>query len=690
MKTASVLDKPVQYIKMVGPRRASAMAKLNIFTLRDLFFHLPRDYEDRTYFRPAYLCEHNCISVIKGTVVGFQDLKPRKNLTITKADIHDGTSLFRAVWFNRHYIKKQLPPGTRVILSGKMDKSYGIPQLQVNDFEILSDENDLVHSGRIVPVYPLTERISQRTIRQIIFNALKEYLDEIEETLPGYIIEKHNFMDLKQTLKQIHFPDSIEKINNARRRLQFEELFLLQMVLAIRSKKNNHCPKVYRYIPSHKGVVHCFLDILPFKLTSAQKRVWQEIEKDIESQYPMNRLLQGDVGSGKTIISALALLKAVESGFQGALMAPTEILAEQHYYNLKEYFEKLGIKVALISGNLTGKEREKVLHDIASGSAQVIIGTHAIIQETVRFSALSLVVVDEQHRFGVLQRASLQKKGKRPDVLVMTATPIPRTLAMTLYGDLDVSIIDELPPGRQPVQTYAVKNSAIEKVYTLMKRELAAGRQAYVVCPLIEESDKIDISPAVEIHALLQKVFTGYNVGLLHGRMKREEKDKVMEFFRNGSINVLVTTSVIEVGVDVSNATIIVILDAQRFGLAQLHQLRGRVGRGLDKSYCILVSEASTVEARERLRAMTLTSDGFKLAEMDLQIRGPGEFFGTRQSGMLKLRIASLTDIKTMKLAREEAFCIIEKDPNLNLPDNSMLKAEISRSINSEESYLIL
>ncbi|MCF8010650.1 MAG: ATP-dependent DNA helicase RecG [Clostridiales bacterium] len=689
MNNNEIFDKPVQYIKMVGPRRALTMENLNITTFGELIYHFPRDYQDRSFFQPVHKYKQNDIATVKGTVTGIQELKPRKNLTIIKAAVHDGEAVFYAVWFNQPYIKKQVHKGVQIIVTGKMDKNFGAMQVQVNDFEIISSGQELINSGRVVPIYPLTEKLGQRSLRQIMYYALEEWRHKISEFLSAAILNKYNLPGLQEALSQIHFPSDMQSANNARRRFIFEELFILQLVLALRRQKNNLQKKQHQY-DSNGNLVNEFLSKLSFQLTNAQKRVWQEISADMLYLYPMNRLVQGDVGSGKTILSTLALLKAAESGYQGALMAPTEVLAEQHYLNLLEETEGLNVKTALVSGSMTAKEKMPVLEKIKSGEIQVVVGTHALIQEAVEFANLSLVVIDEQHRFGVRQRASLQYKGFIPDVLVMTATPIPRTLAMTLYGDLDISIIDEMPPGRQPVQTHAVKPSSMDKVYMLLKNEIKAGRQAYVVCTLVEESDKIDVQPAVETAGYLQeKIFINYKVGLLHGRMKQDEKEETMKRFRQKKIDILVSTSVIEVGVDVPNATVMVILDAHRFGLAQLHQLRGRVGRGDKLSYCVLVCEPTSEEAKERLYAMTVISDGFKLAEKDMQIRGPGEFLGTRQSGMPELKIADpVSHVKIMDAARKEAYQLIRDDPALKVSENKLLKAEIHRRINRKGTYI--
>ncbi len=679
---------PVQYLKMVGPRRFALLNRLGIKTVKDLLYHFPREYQDRTVRKPSYACTHGEQVTLQGRVVGVSELNPRPGLCITRVKVQEQTGYFFAVWFNQPYIKKMLPVGSRVQVTGKLERRYGENQLLVADYEML-DGNNGVEQGGIVPIYPLTEQLTQRLMRSLMRIALDEWTSRINDFLPPAVRQKFSLPELPSALRQIHFPNTEREAIRARKRFIFEELFLLQLALALRRRRITRRVKPHRY-HDHMNLVDRFLDSLPFALTASQQQAWEEIRADMDTPWPMNRLLQGDVGAGKTVVSTLALLRAVGSGLQGALMVPTEILAEQHHLTLSRDLAPLGIKVGLLSGGLKKKERVQLLSGLASGEIPLVVGTHALIQEDVQFKSLALVVIDEQHRFGVRQRAILQYKGHCPDVLVMTATPIPRTLALTLYGDLEVSTISELPPGRRPVRTYALPFSRLPDVYRLLQREVEKGHQAYVVCPLIEESEKIDVQAAVELMEELSRgPLSRCRLGLLHGRMKPAEKEQVMEAFRTGEIQVLVTTTVVEVGVDVPNATVMVILDADRFGLAQLHQLRGRVGRGEAQSYCILVSDSSTPEARFRLEAMTATSDGFVLAEKDLQLRGPGEFTGTRQSGLPEFKIADLIrDWRALQLARQEAVALIEKDPELNAPEHRSLARELSIRFGGKAGYL--
>lgn len=681
--------KPVQFLKMIGPRRAASMQKLGIFTVKDLLYHFPRRYEDRSKLLPAGACSHGEVATIRGRVLAAQDVKPRRGLTITKLAVNDGTGIFYAVWFNQPFIKKMLPVGSEIFVTGKIDKNYGPVQVMVDDYEIAAEGGDPLGAGRLVPIYPLAGQLNQRLIRTVIKTVLDEASPKAAEFLPASLLEKYKLPVFADALVNIHFPDCRDKLEAARRRFIFEELFLLQLGLAIRRSAVTSRRKEYRCRPDGR-LTGAFIDNLPYRLTGDQSSVWEEISADMESPFPMQRLLQGDVGSGKTVVAILALLKAVENGLQGALMAPTEILAEQHYLVIKEALASVGVEAGLLTGSTPKKEKQLLRQRIAEGDLKLLVGTHALIQQDIVFKKLGLVVVDEQHRFGVRQRAALQYKGGCPDTLVMTATPIPRTLALTLYGDLDLSVISEMPPGRIPVKTYAVLPSALHKVYKMAVSELRRGRQVYIVCPLVEESEKMDLQAATEIaEELAAGEFRNYRVRLLHGRMKAAEKEEIMTAFRQGEIDVLVATTVIEVGVDVPNATVMVVLDADRFGLAQLHQLRGRVGRGSHQSYCLLVANPRTEEAKARLKAMTLTADGFALAEEDLRLRGPGEFQGTRQSGLLELKIADIVrDGHIFQIARQEAQILVGSDPNLTRLENSRLLAEIKARYSGAGGYI--
>ncbi|MCK8818148.1 ATP-dependent DNA helicase RecG [Natroniella sulfidigena] len=664
----------IQYIKGVGEYWAKRLKKLGIESIKDLLYYFPRDYNDWSNCQQISRLSSGMKVTVQGRVVDINQIQPRKGLTIIKIGISDGTGVLYGVWFNQKYIKKGFTKGDYYLFSGEVKYSYG--QFEINNphYEEL-DSTEPLHTGKIVPVYPATKGVSQKRLRTVINNCLDKYLTDVPEFLPEEILNKYDLLAIKEALQLIHFPDSKEKLKQARKRLAYEELFVLQLGLALRKKEAKTDKLGIQHLADNE-LIEKFFDLLPFELTSAQQRAWTEIEADMEAKEQMNRLLQGDVGAGKTVIATLALLKTVQSGFQGGLMAPTEILAEQHYLGLKEELNPLGIKLGLLVGSLTNKEKEKLLARIKEGEIDIIIGTHALIQEGVNFSQLGLAIIDEQHRFGVKQRALLQEKGTNPDILVMTATPIPRTLALTVYGDLDLSVIDELPPGRKPVITEWRTAKARQRIYSFIRQEIEQGRQAYIVCPLVEESEKLDIRSATELAEYLEEeVFPDLEIGLLHGQIKSKAKEEIMEEFRLGEVDILVATTVIEVGVNVPNASIMVIEDAQRFGLAQLHQLRGRVGRGQYQSYCILIANPSTDEGQERMKIMTKSNDGFVIAEEDLQLRGPGEFFGTRQHGMPDLKVADiLRDHKLLELAREDAFALVEQDQNLVQKKHQLLK----------------
>lgn len=684
------LARSVQYLKGVGPARAKAFQKMKIYTIGDLLEHLPRRYADYSNFKPIARTTQGEIETISGVVTGVFEQRPRKGLVITRVAISDGHGTAFAIWFNQPYMEKVLPVGTRVIFSGRVDRRFGQIQIDKPEFEVVEEGSDPIHVGRIVPVHPGTGDLNPRAIRSVVKLAVDQFAHLVPEILPESIRHRRNLIPAAQARAGIHFPADEAGLERARRRLVFEELFILQLGLALLKR---------RFQTDLRGIPHGpdgdlskrFESSLPFRMTGAQRRALAQIKADMESDRPMNRLVQGDVGSGKTVVAMAALVKAVENGYQGALMAPTEILAEQHYLNLRRMLEPLGISVVLVIGSQTRKEREQTLALVASGQARVVVGTHALIQDEVQFQRLSLAITDEQHRFGVRQRARLQGKGESPHVLVMTATPIPRTLALTLYGDLDFSVMDELPPGRKPILTYWVEEGRRRRAYEFVRKQIEEGRQAYVVCPLVEESEKLEAEAATQWAEKLRKEFPGLAIGLLHGRMKTEEKDQVMAGFRSGKTQLLVATTVIEVGVDVPNATIMVIEGAERFGLAQLHQLRGRVGRGAHQSYCILVSSPRTDEGRERMQIMQRTSDGFVIAEEDLRLRGPGEFFGTRQHGLPDLKVANpLRDMAILEEAREEALALVERDPGLKDPEHLGLRSALSKKFGAGSGLILV
>jgi ATP-dependent DNA helicase RecG len=590
--------------------------------------------------------------------------------------IRDASGFLSCAWFNQPYLARVFKRGQYLIVHGKVQPyGRGPLQMQVKDYELVEDgEDETLHTGRLVPVYPATEGLTQRPLRRLMKRLVDGWADKIEDPLPAAVREKLGLLPLGKAIRGAHFPDTDASQSLARGRLVFDDFFLLEIGLAIRRHREGRRRGLAM---NPKGdLARRLLARLPYTLTAAQERVRREIKMDMAEPYPMNRLLQGDVGSGKTVVAALAMVTAIEAGYQAALMAPTEILAEQHMMTLQALLEPLGARVILLTSAVKGKARQAAVEAVESGAAACAVGTHALVQGGVAFKRLGLAVIDEQHRFGVGHRAALRGKAESPDVLVMTATPIPRTLALTLYGDLDVSVLDELPAGRKPVRTEAREEKARQKIYAFLRDEMTAGRQVYVVCPLVEESEVSDLRAATEMAERLQgQVFPERRVGLIHGRLGFPEKERVMREFKEGALHVLVSTTVIEVGIDVPNASVMLVEHAERFGLSQLHQLRGRVGRGPFKSFCILMSAGAGEDGRRRIEAMTETNDGFKIAEVDLELRGPGEFFGTRQSGLPEFRVADLLrDGAVLETARREAFAVVQADPSLRAPAHRRLR----------------
>ncbi len=645
------LSSSITLLSGVGEKRAATLAKLGIFTLADLLSHYPRAYENRETCKKIIELSHEETVSVRGVVSSSVKTNIiRKNLRISTVKISDGTGFLELVWFNNRFVENRLKKGETYVFFGKVQLT---PKKQMHTpiFERPEERKQL---GKIMPIYPLTEGVTESMLADYVSQALTLCCGHIKETLPASLRNTFQLCEINYALENIHFPSDANVYHIARRRLAFEELFLFQTALFSLKKRQNTC-----HAPRLSADIKPFLEGLPFKPTGAQSRVMTEIAKDISGTSVMNRLVCGDVGSGKTVVAAAAVFMAVKSGFQAAFMAPTEILAAQHYNTLKKLFAPHNITVELLSGSLPAKQKRETLSRIKNGTTHLVVGTHALLSDDVAFKNLGLAVTDEQHRFGVKQRQLLTAKGENPHILVMSATPIPRTLALIIYGDLDVSVIDELPPGRQKIDTFAVGESYRNRIYDFLKKEISQGRQAYIVCPLVEESEVTELqSVTAYIKKLEQHGFSASNVGILHGKLKGAEKDAVMSAFKEGKLSLLVATTVIEVGVDVPNATIMLIENAERFGLSQLHQLRGRVGRGSHKSYCILLSQSSQEAAMARLSVMKKESDGFKIAEEDLKQRGPGEFFGTRQHGMPEFRIASLyTDMalleQTTKAARD-------------------------------------
>jgi len=664
----------------VGPQRAKALAKLGLATIEDaLLQHLPLRHEDRSRIVPLGRVSVGEARTCAGTIAGISPPprgRPRMPLVVM---IRDVSGFLNCAWFNQPYLARVFKRGQRLIVHGKV-QPYGRGPLQmlVKDYEVVEDGPDeMLHTGRVVPVYPLTEGLTQRPFRRLMKRLVDGWADQVDDPLPDRVRVGRALLPLPQAIRGAHFPETQEEQAAAHRRLVFDDFFLLEVGLAIRRHREGRRRGLAMNPPG--ALVRRLRASLPYTLTAAQERVWGEIRTDMAEPYPMSRLLQGDVGSGKTVVAALAILTAIESGYQAALMAPTEILAEQHMITLSQLLEPLGVRVVLLTGAVKGKARQAAAAAAETGEAGCVIGTHALVQGGVGFERLGLAVIDEQHRFGVAHRAAIRGKGESPDVLVMTATPIPRTLALTLYGDLDVSILDELPAGRRPVVTVARGESKRREIYDFLRKQIGDGRQIYVVCPLVEESEDSDLRAATEMAERLQReVFPNQRVGLIHGRLGFQDKERVMREFKAGAVHVLVSTTVIEVGIDVPNAAVMLVEHAERFGLSQLHQLRGRVGRGSWKSYCILLAGSSSEDAQRRIAAMTGTNDGFRIAEVDLELRGPGEFFGTRQSGLPEFRVADLLrDGAMLEEARREAFALVQADPQLAASEHRGLRGAL-------------
>ncbi len=675
------LNADISCVKGVGKERQKVLNGIGVFTVQNLLEYFPRDYIDRSKTTPIAEAELGEVITIRVKIDIKAENTRANNKVITKLLVRDKTGQLELAWFNQPYLRNLFALGTEWVFTGTVVKRLNKLCMECDEFEQVKG-NELLSSERIVPVYRLTGGLSQKLLRGLINDVLKKVVLNINDFLPYKITSKLGFVSRSEAILNIHFPKSDEAFFQARRRLVFEELFLMQLALVKHKGAIKGRPSVTFCEWCYEDVINQF----PFGLTDAQKKVLEEIRLDTQSGLAMNRLVQGDVGSGKTAVAMLASFVAIKNGGQAALMAPTEVLASQHYESFISYFSNVGIDVILLSGSLTKKQKEQAYEKIADGTAKMIIGTHAIIQEKVLFNNLTLVITDEQHRFGVRQRGFLSAKGLSPHVLVMSATPIPRTLALVLYGDMDISVIDQLPPGRQPIETYSVGTNYRQRIYAFMEKQIALGRLVYVICPMIEKSEEMGLVSAVEYSEQLTKIFTNRSVCCLHGKMKAQQKQEIMESFAQGQIDVLVSTTVIEVGINVPNATVMIIENAERFGLSQLHQLRGRVGRGSHQSYCIMITDAKSSVSKKRMKAMTNSNDGFVLAELDLSLRGAGDFFGTRQHGLPEMKLANLySDLDMLNLAKEaaEEVCSgkVEMNPLLEAKINTFFVNDYSTTL---------
>ena len=693
------LDDDVGRLKGVAGRTASRLNRLGIERVSDLIFHFPNRHNDYGNIRKINQLAPGGEQTVVAQVLTAEETRSGRGRTSTQALLGDETGEVRAIWFNNRWLAGRLKPGVWLAVSGKATVFRGRYVFESPDYEVLdSSQDELVHTGRIVPVYAVTDGMYQRQMRSLVRQAMDRCLSQIDEFLPDGLRRRSGLIGIRDAILQMHYPDTMEDWRGARRRLAFDELFMMQLAV-VKQKRSWREEGAGTPLPARPEVLSAFLDSLPFTLTDAQAAALDDILSDTGSNRPMRRLLQGDVGSGKTVVAAAAMVVAVENGKKAALMVPTEILAEQHFMTISRLLSRAdlspdegpvvelqaaGLSRPLVLGLLLGRQTKRVKDSVhamlAQGAIDIVIGTHALIQEGVEIADLALVVVDEQHRFGVLQRASIGDKGQRPHLLAMSATPIPRSLALTVYGDLDISAIDQLPPGRQSIRTRWVESTRREAAYDLVRKQVEEGRQAFIVCPLVEESEAIQSRAAVKEHdRLSEKVFPELRLGLLHGRMSLKEKLLVMKRFQANDLDILVSTAVVEVGIDVTNATVMLIDGADRFGLSQLHQFRGRVGRGEHQSYCLLLSDAPGEEAQKRLKLLERVSDGFQLAEEDLKMRGPGDYLGTRQSGMPTLRVARITDLDILALARREATTILDEDPTLSHQEHSALAMRLSQ-----------
>ncbi|MFA5145320.1 MAG: ATP-dependent DNA helicase RecG [Candidatus Omnitrophota bacterium] len=698
---------PIRYIKGIGPQRAKLLDKMGIQDLEGLLYYFPRRYEDRSNFISISKLQEGQTYTIKVRVLakGARRSFRRRGFSITEIAVGDQTGRISCVWFNQPYLKDYFNIGSTLILYGKVERWGSRLQMNSPEFEIVSQDPDepvsspekseSLNIGRIVPVYSLAEGITQRNFRKLVKSGLDEYLPKIKDFLPYGMRSRRNLLNLALSLINIHFPEDPGAQKRAYERLVFEEFFFLQLPLVLRKLKKEERPGISHQVEG--ALVDNFISSLPFKLTASQQNVLTEIKSDMSKPHPMQRLLQGDVGSGKTVVAVIASLMAVQGGYQAVFMAPTEILARQHFQKINSWLMSLGsgqkeVKTALLTGSLDKKEKSKACQGIKEGEIDLIIGTHALLEEEVRFKKLGLVVIDEQHKFGVGQRALLPEKGTNPDILIMTATPIPRTLAITLYGDLDFSVIRELPPGRGTVKTFVFTKKEESRAYDIARAQVKQGNQVYIVYPVIEESYALDIAGAKKMYNEFKKQeFKDFRLGLIHGRLKQSEQEEIMSKFKEKELDILVATTVLEVGIDIPASTCMIVQHAERFGLAQLHQLRGRIGRGKEESFCVLISDAETQEASARLEAMARYNDGFQIAEEDLKLRGPGEFFGVRQHGLTGLKLANpLTQMQILKIAREEAIGLLNLDPRLEARPNSLLKEKLLQRFPEYEKLMLV